>query len=90
VQCLGVTVAVSAPSVPSWNAKYEDNDVGGLLAAMLSPVGGFGKFLLVLLSLGIISNLAPTLYSICFAMQTFIPPLVRVPRYAFSVFATAV
>ena len=56
---------------------------------MLEPVGGFGKFLLVLLSLGVTANLAPTLYSLCFAMQTFIPPLVRVPRYLFSVFAIA-
>ncbi|VDC07411.1 unnamed protein product [Peniophora sp. CBMAI 1063] len=90
VQCLGAAVAVAAPGIPSWNAAYEDDDVGGLVAAMLEPVGGFGKFLLVLLSLGVTANLAPTLYSICFAMQTFIPPLIRVPRYLFSIFAIAI
>ncbi|KAI0037227.1 NCS cytosine-purine permease [Vararia minispora EC-137] len=90
VQCLGTAVAVAAPGVPSWNAAYKDDNVGGIIAAMLSPVGGFGKFLLVVLSLSVTANLAPTLYSICFAMQTFIPPLVNVPRYVFSVFATAI
>ena len=64
IQCLGSAVAVAAPGVPSWNAAYEEDNVGGLVAAMLAPVGGFGKFLLVLLSLGVTGNLAPTLYSL--------------------------
>lgn len=89
LQCLGAAVAAAAPSVSSWSDPYASDDVGGLLAAMLGPVGGFGKFLLVVLSLSVTANLAPTLYSICFAMQTFIPPLVHLPRYIFSVFAIA-
>jgi len=76
--------------VPAWEAKYAGGNVGGLIDAMLSPVGRFGKVLMVFVSLSVIGNNAITIYSFGMTMQTFIPPLVVVPRYAFSVFATAV
>jgi purine-cytosine permease-like protein len=76
--------------VPDWEAGYTDGNVGGLLNAMLSPAGGFGKVLVVLLSLSVTAANAPTIYSICIDFQTLIPPLAVVPRYVFSVFATAV
>lgn len=41
-----------------WQAQFADGGVGGLLGASLSPAGGFGKFLLVLLALSIIGNSA--------------------------------
>ena len=88
--CLGAAAAISAPSVPGWNAGYADGNVGGLLYAMLSPVGGFGKVLVVLLSLSMISSNAPIIYSLCIQFQTLIPPLAAVPRYVFSVVATVV
>lgn len=39
-----------------WQAEFESGSVGGLLGASLSPAGGFGKFLLVLLALSIVGN----------------------------------
>jgi purine-cytosine permease-like protein len=57
---------------------------------MLSPVGTFGKFLMVLLSLSVTGTNTPTIYSICMEIQVLIPPLVVVPRYVFSVAATVV
>ncbi|TFY67151.1 hypothetical protein EVG20_g4038 [Dentipellis fragilis] len=90
LQCFGAAAAISAPFVPEWNAGYADGNVGGLVAAMLGPVGGFGKFLTVLLSLSVMGNNAPTIYSLCLGFQTFIPPLVIVPRYVFSILATAI
>jgi purine-cytosine permease-like protein len=56
---------------------------------MLSPVGGFGKVLMVVLSLSVIGNNAPTVYSMCMAFQTLIPPLAAVPRYVFPVVTSA-
>ena len=88
--CLGAAAAISAPSVPGWNAGYADGNVGGLLKAMLSPVGGFGKVLVVLLSLSVTGAIAPTIYSMCIQFQTLIPPLAVVPRYVFSVLAAIV
>jgi purine-cytosine permease-like protein len=57
---------------------------------MLSPVGKFGKVLMVLLSLSVTTNNTTTVYSMGMAIQTLVPPLVVVPRYLFSVFVTAV
>jgi purine-cytosine permease-like protein len=88
--CLGAAAAISAPSVPDWNAGYTDGNVGGLLNAMLSPVGKFGKVLMVLLSLSVTTTTAPTIYSMGMAFQTFIPPLAAVPRYVLAVCAAAV
>jgi len=90
LMCLGAAAAISAPSVPSWNAGYAGGNVGGLLKAMLSPVGGFGKVLVVLLSLTMTSAVAPMIYSMCILFQTLVPPLAAVPRYVFSVLATVV
>jgi purine-cytosine permease-like protein len=66
------------------------NFVGGVLAVMLSPAGGFGKFVLVILSLTLIGNNAATLYSITLNFQILVPQLVYVPRYAFSIVVTAI
>ncbi|KAI0072095.1 NCS cytosine-purine permease [Panus rudis PR-1116 ss-1] len=90
IQCLGAAVVVSTPFVSEWNAGYESGSVGGLIEAMLHPVGGFGKFLTVLIALSVTANVAPTLYSVCFNFQIFMPFLVVVPRYMFSLLAVAI
>lgn len=80
---------VAAPSIPEWNQGYLNGNVGGLIEAMLHPVGGFGKFLTVLMALSVTGNVAPTLYSMCLSFQIFMPFLVVVPRYMFSLVAVA-
>ncbi|KAK7683187.1 hypothetical protein QCA50_013860 [Cerrena zonata] len=90
IQCLGAAVVGAASSVPAWSQGYENGNVGGLLEAMLQPVGNFGKFLTVLMALSVAGNVAPTLYSFGFNFQVFMPFLVSVPRYAFSLLATAI
>lgn len=89
MQSLGAIVGACVPNVPEWEAGYEQGSVGGLLAAMLAPVGGFGKFLMVLLALSVMGNIAATFYSISLNFQIIFPPLVRVPRYVFSIVGTA-
>ncbi|KAI0289623.1 hypothetical protein BC826DRAFT_970819 [Russula brevipes] len=88
LQCFGAAAAISAPSVPEWNAGFKGGNVGGLLAAILSPVGKFGKFLVVLLSLSVTATNAPTIYSMCMSFQTLVPALVAIPRYLFSLLFT--
>lgn len=89
LQCLGAAAVLAAPTVPSWTEGYGlEGNVGGLLEAMLSPVGNFGKFLTVLLSLSVTGNIACTLYSICFNFQVMIPAMTKVPRYVFSIVGT--
>ena len=38
---------------PVYVAAYEDGSMGGLIAQVLTPWGGFGKFLLVVLALSV-------------------------------------
>ncbi|KAI0827043.1 cytosine-purine permease [Trametes gibbosa] len=90
IQCLGAAVAVNVPLVPAWDNGYANGNVGGLIEAMLQPTGNFGKFLTVLMALSVTANIAPTLYSFSLSFQVFIPPLVVVPRYLFSLLATAI
>lgn len=58
--------------------------------AMVSPLGGFGKFVAVLLAFSVIGNTACSLYSLSISLQVLLPTLVRVPRYVFSVLITAI
>jgi purine-cytosine permease-like protein len=51
---------------PDWATAYENGSVGGLIGAVLAPVGGFGKFCLVLLAFSIVANNIPNNYSVCF------------------------
>lgn len=76
--------------MPDWETGYVGGNVGGLVDAMLSPVGKFGKFLMVLVSLSVTANNAPTIYSMCMGFQTLVPPLVVLPRYVISVLGTVV
>ena len=89
LQALGAAVAIASTYVPSWADGYQGGNVGGLLAATLSPAGGFGKFLTVLLSLSVTGNIAASFYSISINLQVLAPSFVLVPRYVFSIVATA-
>lgn len=88
---LGAAFAAMAPAVPSWQTGFHDGDnVGGLIAAVLSPVGGFGKFLMVLISLSIPSACAPTMYTFGTSFMSIAPIFARVPRYVFAIISEAI
>ncbi|KAI0458130.1 permease for cytosine/purines, uracil, thiamine, allantoin-domain-containing protein [Xylaria acuta] len=87
---LGAAIQGALLNVPAWKQGYETNSVGGVLAAMLVPSGGFGKFVVVVLSLSLLGNNAATMYSITLNFQILVPQLVRIPRYVFSIVITAI
>lgn len=87
---LGSAIGNAIPNVPAWQAGYDETLVGGVMAAMLAPAGGFGKFLVVLLSFSLLGNLAATSYSVTLNLQLLLPFLVKVPRYLFSVVFVAI
>ncbi|KAI0863489.1 permease for cytosine/purines, uracil, thiamine, allantoin-domain-containing protein [Xylaria cubensis] len=87
---LGAAIQGALLNVPAWKQGYETNSVGGVLAAMLLPTGGFGKFVVVVLSLSLLGNNAATMYSITLNFQILVPQLVRIPRYVFSIVITAI
>ncbi|KAL4863010.1 hypothetical protein BDV12DRAFT_178012 [Aspergillus spectabilis] len=87
---LGAAIGATAPMTPSWSSGYATYGVGGVLDAMLSPAGGFGKFVSVLLSFSLLGNLAASMYSISLNFQLLLPFFVRVPRFVFSIIYTAI
>ncbi|KAK3902921.1 permease for cytosine/purines, uracil, thiamine, allantoin-domain-containing protein [Staphylotrichum tortipilum] len=87
---LGSAIGNAIPNVPTWQAAYDETLVGGVMAAMLAPAGGFGKFLVVLLSFSLLGNLAATSYSVTLNLQLLLPFLVKVPRYLFSIVFVAI
>ncbi|OSD08769.1 cytosine-purine permease [Trametes coccinea BRFM310] len=88
---LGAAFAAAAPGVPSWNAGFDEgNSVGGLVEAVLSASGGFGKFLTVLVALSIPSACAPAMYTFASSLMTIHAWFARVPRYVYAVISEAI
>lgn len=87
---LGAAIGGAVPQVDSWNAGYEAYSAGGILAAMLQPAGNFGKFILVLLALSVVGNVAGTMYCLTLNCQLLLPLFRRVPRALFAIVVTAV
>jgi purine-cytosine permease-like protein len=87
---LGAAIGGAIPNIPEWTEGYDTTSIGGVLAAMLEPAGGFGKFVVVILSFTMLGNIAATMYSITLNFQMLIPQLVIVPRYVFSIIITAI
>jgi purine-cytosine permease-like protein len=87
---LGAAIGGATPNVPSWSEGYDNFSVGGVLMAMLTPAGGFGKFVAVLLALSLVGNLAAAMYSISLNFQLLLPFFVRIPRMVFTIVYTVV
>lgn len=87
---LGSAIGGAISNVPEWQEGYDKTLVGGVLAAMLSPAGGFGKFIVVILAFTLLGNVSGTMYAVTLNFQTLIPWLVRIPRYVFSIIVTAI
>ncbi|EFQ32902.1 NCS1 nucleoside transporter [Colletotrichum graminicola] len=86
---LGAAIGGAMSSIPAWQDGFNSTLVGGVLGAMLSPAGGFGKFILVVLAFTMLANISGTMYAITLNFQTLIPSF-RLPRYIFSVIVTAI
>ncbi|KAJ3510104.1 hypothetical protein NLJ89_g4866 [Agrocybe chaxingu] len=90
MQCLGAAITATATSIPAWDMAFAGGNIGGLLDEILQPLGDFGKFLTIILSLSVTANLVSIFYSSSLSFQVLIPSLVVVPRYVFSVVTVAV
>ncbi|KAH9242077.1 hypothetical protein K456DRAFT_1922654 [Colletotrichum gloeosporioides 23] len=73
-----------------WKAGWDAYGIGGVMAAMLAPAGGFGKFLLVVLALTVIGNIATSMYSVALCMQMMLPVFTKVPRVVFIIVALGI
>ena len=78
---LGAAVGGAIPAIPSWNTAYGQSGVGGVLEEILvSRLGNFGRFILILLGFSIVTTSARDMYSMSLFTVAAIPWLGRVPR----------
>ncbi|KAJ5105551.1 hypothetical protein NUU61_002898 [Penicillium alfredii] len=92
-QFLGIAVMTATDLNDGHNkyaAGYAASVNGGLLGAVLEPLGGFGKFCLVILALSIIANNCPNIYSVSLTLQVMSRYTQRVPRFIWVFLASCV
>jgi purine-cytosine permease-like protein len=80
---LGAAIGGAVPQVPSWAAAYQQTGIGGVMYEILVPVGGFGKFVLVVIALSVIGNISISMYSVSLNLQMLLPCFARVHRVFF-------
>lgn len=88
---IGAAFAASAAHNPLWLAGLGDSgaSIGGLISAILAPLKGFGRFLVVLVALSTPAASAPTMYSFGTSFMALSPVLAKIPRYCFALVSTA-
>ncbi len=90
-EMLGLAIATATVTDPAYLTAYEDNAIGGLLAAVLfPPLGRFGQFCLVVLALSIIGNNCPNIYSLTFSLQILTHYAQKVPRFLWTFVGTCI
>ncbi|KAJ5212527.1 uncharacterized protein N7498_004173 [Penicillium cinerascens] len=80
---LGVGLGSGALTRPSWETAYNTSS-GSLILAGYEGLGGFGKFMGVLVALGLIANNIPGTYSASLGFQIMGRQLARMPRWFYS------
>ncbi|KIK58351.1 hypothetical protein GYMLUDRAFT_694953 [Collybiopsis luxurians FD-317 M1] len=89
---LGAVLGVFAQVVPAWGESLgpDGDNFGALIATVLSPAGGFGKFLMVVCFLSLASTGAILLYSFGLSFMCVSTKFAKVPRYIYSFVGTAI
>ncbi|ORZ12710.1 purine-cytosine permease FCY21 [Absidia repens] len=88
LQTLGVALTTALPQSPKYQTAWDNNGVGGLIGAVLEPLGGFGKVLLVLLAFSIVSCNVPNGYSVGLSIQAMSRSLQVIPQWVWTITAT--
>ncbi|KAN0061951.1 hypothetical protein ACQY0O_005946 [Thecaphora frezii] len=87
---LGAACACAAVDNAAWSEALGVSPGAFLDLILAGSLGGFGKLLQVVLALSVVGNISATIYSIGLTLQTMVPPLGRLPRFIWPVFATAI
>jgi purine-cytosine permease-like protein len=80
VETFGAAMMTTFNNNPNFETRYNSDSIGGLLAAGLSPAGGFGQFCLVVLAFGTIACNIPNMYSLALTTQALHPWMQAIPR----------
>lgn len=90
-EMLGLAVATATANNDAYMSAYENDHIGGLLAAVLFPPWGrFGQFLVIVLALSIIGNNCPNIYSLTFSLQILTHYAQKVPRFIWTFVGTVI
>lgn len=88
---LGAAIGGAISSTPVWAAAFKAHGFGGVIGTILiSRLGGFGQFILVLLGLSVLATCARDVYTVSFNLTVLFPFLRRVPRAFLAIVATGV
>ncbi|KAF4345329.1 Purine-cytosine permease FCY22 [Fusarium beomiforme] len=87
---LGAAIGGAIPNNESWQIAWDRYGTGGVMAEMLAPAGGFGKFVLVILALSVVGNMVLSNYSVALCLQMLIPVFAKVPRFFFIMATLAI
>ena len=90
-EMLGAAVMTASVNNEDYFNAYNDQHIGGLLAAVLvPPLGKFGQFCIVILALSIIANNCPNIYSVSLSLQILARVTARVPRFIWTFIGTLI
>ncbi|KAK4229140.1 purine-cytosine permease [Podospora fimiseda] len=91
LELFGAAVGTAIVNDEGYRVAYENYSIGGLLSQVLVPeLGGFGKFCIVILAMSIVAGNCPNIYSSAFAIQVLGKATMRVPRFFWTIFGTAI
>nr|KIR85128.1 cytosine-purine permease [Cryptococcus tetragattii IND107] len=80
IELMGALAVTTFSARPDWEEMFNDGAVGGLLAGLLQPCGGFGKFLLVILGLSTVAVNTPNVYIFTNTFHALSPYCQAIPR----------
>ncbi|KAI1372398.1 permease for cytosine/purines, uracil, thiamine, allantoin-domain-containing protein [Hypoxylon crocopeplum] len=87
----GAAIGGAVYSYPGWLLAYKTGGIGNVIGYILiSRLGNFGRFVLVILGLSVVGTCGRDIYSVSFNLTAVLPILRRVPRIVLSVIATGV
>jgi NCS1 nucleoside transporter family len=90
-EMLGAAVMTASVNNQDYLNAYNDQHIGGLLAAVLvPPLDRFGQFCIVVLALSLIANNCPNIYSVPLSLQLLARASVRVPRFIWTFIGTVI
>jgi len=90
LETLGLGLVSALSSVPAWNKAFTNGSVGGLLSAIVSPLGAFGTLILELLALSVVANNIPNDYSLGLSMQVLGRWFQSVKRYVWTLIGAVI
>lgn len=87
---LGAAIGAAVSANASWAEAYENYSVGGVIYTITAPIGGFGKFVSIILAFSVLGLTACSLYSLSISLQSLHPVMSKVPRYIYSIVIAAI